>query len=374
MATIKISEDSDKLYNAMLLAAEKSADGFRKVFFQADLQTLADDAAKTVAELMILIQELVNHSLLRTLRLERAICWSCRPRKAAEAIRVLSPTEKVIYTAIEEAHTKGTWIKDLKKKTNLQKECDVALRKLESQNLVKSIRNVKAPLQKTYMLYHLVPSDDVTGGSFFDAGDLDESLIEELSNLIVFHVKQESWVDAKIRKPRRAASPVDVDAGADGRPAKRRRHTADIEDIAPPSKTKHRSARPDPETDIEVVQIPYQAYTRAYPTTEHIMNFIKTSAALRQSKADQITLAEVQSVIDILVWDDKLEKIGDGYRTVRGVSFRVPGMVQADDEEDEVGNGLTQAPCGRCPVFDLCTSDGPVNPESCVYWAEWLGK
>ena len=35
--------------------------------------------------------------------------------------------------------------------------------------------------------------------------------------------------------------------------------------------------------------------------------------------------------------------------------------------------GLAQAPCGRCPVFDFCKSGGPVNPQECVYYGDWLG-
>merc|ERR1711939_943010 len=95
-------------------------------------------------------------------------------------------------------------------------------------------KNVRAPAQKTYMLFHLVPSDDVTGGSFFDAGDLDESLIEELSNLIIFHVRMQSWADTKPRKVRRETSPApaeDDPAASPNSSRKRKRPaTADIEE------------------------------------------------------------------------------------------------------------------------------------------------
>ncbi|KAF2765615.1 RNA polymerase Rpc34 [Teratosphaeria nubilosa] len=341
-------------------AAEQSDEKFQKVFFQQDLQTLADEAAKTLQQLMQLIQELTNHSLVRTLKQERALCWSTRPRKAAESIRVLSGAEKVVYTSIEDSHTKAIWMKELKRKTGMsnQKELDRCIQKLEGLRLIKSVRNIKAPAQRTYMLYHLVPGDDVTGGSFFDAGDLDESLIDELSNLIIFHVKQQSWAEAKTTK--------------------RKRHTThDIEDLGASHKPKHRSSRHDPETDVHTLQLPFQAYTRTYPTAETIHAFLTGSGSMRQSKADQLTVAEVQGVIDVLVWDEKLEKVGDGYRTVRGVKFRFPGTVMDDGEEDGgvgIGNGLTQAPCGRCPVFDLCTVGGPVNPGSCGYWKEWLER
>jgi len=36
-----------------------------------------------------------------------------------------------------------------------------------------------------------------------------------------------------------------------------------------------------------------------------------------------------------------------------------------------VALGWSQAPCGRCPVFDFCRDKGPTNPQECVYYEEW---
>ena len=52
-------------------------------------------------------------------------------------------------------------------------------------------------------------------------------------------------------------------------------------------------------------------------------------------------------------------------------------MDEEDSEEAEAmkrGNGLTEAPCGRCPVIDLCGKGGAINAASCVYYTEWLEK
>lgn len=34
--------------------------------------------------------------------------------------------------------------------------------------------------------------------------------------------------------------------------------------------------------------------------------------------------------------------------------------------------GLTETPCGRCPVFTFCKEDGPINPFNCEYFKTWL--
>ena len=367
-----LSEESENLYAALIAAAQASPEGLRKAFFQNDLQTTSNIASAN--ELMTLVAELSSHNLIRTLKSQGSLCWATRPRDAARAVSLLSGDEKLLYTNVEDTHVKGIWIKELKKRSgvpaaNVQK----LLNKLESSHLIKSIKNVRAPAQKTYMLYHLAPSDDVTGGSFFDAGDLDESLIEELSNLIIFHVRMQSWAEAKpAKRVKREAAPITIDVDdddEDDESRRKRRKTSAKNAVATGHATNH---------DIEdagVRQLAFPAYTRAYPTAAAIHSFITTTDAIRAAKAQQLSVAEIQGVIDVLVWDDKLEKVGAGYRTVRGVSFKPPGFGgdEEEEEEDGNGNGSTQVPCARCPVFDICEEGGPVNPGNCVYFDEWLG-
>jgi len=40
--------------------------------------------------------------------------------------------------------------------------------------------------------------------------------------------------------------------------------------------------------------------------------------------------------------------------------------------QERVALGWSQAPCGRCPVFDFCKEKGPVNPTECTYYEGWL--
>ena len=41
-------------------------------------------------------------------------------------------------------------------------------------------------------------------------------------------------------------------------------------------------------------------------------------------------------------------------------------------DPDESATVLSEAPCGRCPVFDLCEEGGPVAPSNCEYFNDWL--
>ncbi|KAF2168477.1 hypothetical protein M409DRAFT_21226 [Zasmidium cellare ATCC 36951] len=366
----EIANEADALYDQVNKSSLEEETGVRsKVFFQDELLKLAGvDNAKA---LMPLIQHLTNNGLFRTLRQAGKVGWSSRPREAARQIVTLDREDKQLYEIIEEAHTNGIWSRDLRKKTNMATNTVTkALNQMEKRNLIKSIKSVKNPAQRTYMLYHLVPSEDVTGNSFFDSGDLDESFRDELMNLIVFWVRTQSWSENKKKGKKGPVSPV---LTADEASSRKRKRAEDIEDAGP--HVYRRSAKPDPETDF--TQMVYRAGTHNYPTAEDIHKFLTESNAIKPTKAASLTVAEIQGCIDVLCWGEKLERVPNrdgiawGYRTVRGVSFRPPGTAM-DDYEDHPGTGLTQAPCGRCPVFDLCHENGPVNPQECVYFDQWL--
>lgn len=39
---------------------------------------------------------------------------------------------------------------------------------------------------------------------------------------------------------------------------------------------------------------------------------------------------------------------------------------------ESVPLGIIQAPCGKCPMFEFCQDDGPVNPVGCEYLEGWI--
>lgn len=367
----KIADDAERLYMAVATASVDHEGRRSKSFNQEALLGFAE--LDNTKELMPLIQHLANQNLFRTLKVAGKLGWSVRPREAAKQIATLDKEEKMIYEVVEEAHTNGVWTKDIKKRLALaQNTITKALTKMEKSRLIKGIKNVKSPAQRTYMLYHLQPSEDVIGNSFYDAGDLDESFRDELMNLIVFHIRGNSWIELKKKSHRHEPSSPTLHADDLDSANKKRKRTSDIEDIAQP--TKYRSLPFDPERDF--TQLVHKAGTHNYPTADETLEFLRSTQAIKPAKAALLTVQEIQGCIDVLCWDEKLEKVprrdglGWGYRTVRGVTYKQPEFVS--EYEYHPGTGFTQAPCGRCPVFDLCHEDGPVNPRECVYFEEWL--
>ncbi len=63
--------------------------------------------------------------------------------------------------------------------------------------------------------------------------------------------------------------------------------------------------------------------------------------------------AHIDSAITQLMGEDE-----DSYRLTTG---SIP-----DD------TAFTSIPCGKCPVFGECKEGGPISPQTCVYYQEWL--
>ena len=60
--------------------------------------------------------------------------------------------EKIVYDIIEESGNKGTWIRDIRLKSNLvQTQLNKVLKALESKKLIKAVKSVNATKKKVYM-------------------------------------------------------------------------------------------------------------------------------------------------------------------------------------------------------------------------------
>lgn len=284
-------------------------------------------------------------------------------------IRGLEEQELMVYQQIENSGTNGIWIKTIKQRTNIhQIAVTKCMKALEAKKLVKPVKSIKNPQQRIYMLAHLSPNEDVTGGPWFSDGELDVELIAITADAVVTFLERSSWKKVHIKREQRSPSPLSIEDPAIGKKRKRPAN-GDIEGIHPKSRGR---------IITEETQISYPPGYRNYPTVHAIKHFIEEAGFLKNS-AD-LTISDLQNLLDVLVFDDRIEKIGGGYRTVRGVYGAteamkniISGRNAADAvEEGDTGNGLSQAPCGRCPVFDLCEEDGPVNARNCEYFDTWL--
>ena len=103
---------------------------------------------------------------------------------------------------------------------------------------------------------------------------------------------------------------------------------------------------------------------------------------------------DVLSLLDRLIFEGKIKKILNpspkassssaviGY--IPGASSDSGGEWTENEEALDIWMYLatpstiqetepwTEMPCGKCPQFYFCTKDGPVNPNNCVYFQQYL--
>lgn len=206
--------------------------------------------------------------------------------------------------------------------------------------MIKPFKSMKYPSRKVFILAKLQPSEDVTGGPFYTDGALDTEFIRELSLWTERYVIGRSW----------GHPTSDANGKRKSHPKLGQKEAEELR--AEEMKTKATGR------DRTRGMLPMPHGYKGYPTNSEITEAMNASGI----SGVVMKTTEMQQLIDILCWDGRIEKIrgGKAYRAARTVAYG-QGI-----------NGLTEAPCGRCPVFELCEEDGPVNAVTCEYFQDWL--
>lgn len=258
-----------------------------------------------------------------------------------------------------------------------------ALKELETKRLISQFTTVENASKKMWIKAHIKPSARATGGPFYTDSYLDEPYIEELQRVVVQLVKQRgSYLSTGERASRASASsstsPILPKKGiikgsaSEAAANSSRKRTADAMDASndpaisqPPKAHKPSTTR----------RLPLPAGYNDYPTVDDLAASV---ASGHFAKGQALRAEHIQELVDVLVWEGRLEevKVGDriGYRVARVAKNSIAPAVKLDAEDywEPRGNGLTTAPCGRCPVFELCEEGGPVWAGGCEYFDQWL--
>jgi len=218
--------------------------------------------------------------------------------------------EKIVFRIIEEAGNKGTWIRDIRIKSNLgQVQLNRVLKSLENKKHIKAVKSVNATRKKVYMLYDLQPDRSVTGGAWYTDQEFESEFVEILNQ------QSYNYLYDKLEKSRESAN-------ASG---------------------------------------PMAARNMSMATSKEVAKFISD---LGISKIE-LKHEDIESILDTLIFDGKVEKTT---RTQEGTEVKFYRAV----ESLLPNTGLVRIPCGVCPVIKNCNDVGAVNPIKCQYLTEWL--
>lgn len=319
-------------------------------------------------------------------------------------LRDLTQHERMVYERVEQAHTDGIWQRAIQARLNMhQTVCTRIIKDLKKKHLIKEFTGNRTAgvAKKMLILDHLEPSDDNTGGAFYSDGELDIGLVEAVSYSVVRFVEKMSWTEqpgALPHKKRKREEDVQGTAAADhtnkkvksskgtssapDTHASRQHHDGtETHETDPPRYKPHLSA-----TSLKPL-IPHPPGYAAYPTTAEICAHVRDIGVLTKALSLKFKDSDFKSVLEMLAYDGRIERVGnespgedapDRWRSVRksfeewGGMPTWPAFAPQREGKGGVGNGVSEAPCGRCPVFDLCEPGGPVNPEGCKYFDEWL--
>lgn len=381
----KLSVMKDALYDQCVATDDEG-----HLFTQEEL--ISFGITENVHTLLAILQSLSNEKLLIPMtRPGGGYAWRYRSVADAEKYKHLNREQAMVYEMIDDAGADGIWSRTLKARLGMHDSVlKQHLKFLESKAFIKDMKSVEHPNKKMYIKASLRPSDKATGGPWYTDSNLDEAFISELLKVVFDYITKESTyrsvhVGRKEKQPKKGIIKGDPAAAAKGK----KRTAEDIStDDPPPAKEKSttRHHREPKRTQL----LPLPAGYNNYPTVRQIAELISTSGITNNTT---LTIADVQQLVDVLVYDGLVEPIRvgktKGYRTVRPARvdptpltalMRDHSMdedmleLQATDMGAEpMRNGLTEAPCGRCPVFELCEEGGSVSPSNCVYFQRWLG-
>lgn len=331
----------DELYDK---CAERPKD---TTFFQRDLSNM--QVAESMGELLKMVQDLVDRHLMKPMTLDGENCWKLRSRPDAEKLRRLTANERNLYNHIDQMQNEGIWSKALRARTNVtQQVLTKCLKSLESKDLIKSVSSVKNPSRKMYLLKHLEASEDIAGGPWQSNGDFDMGLIEVATNVMTQYVSQQTLI--KVSSNWNDYAPTDRAAAIAKKKAEV--HAArDIED-APPARLYRPPMQPSPSHFVH-------RNNAHYPTAASAAEYLNSLNLIKEKKVRE---SDMEQLLEMMVLDGRLEKANQtSYRSVLAAT------------DTKVFNGFVDAPCGNCPVFDLCIDEGEISAKTCTYFGEWLG-
>ncbi|KAI1500232.1 DNA-directed RNA polymerase III subunit RPC6 [Biscogniauxia marginata] len=372
-----MDDDTSGLKTLLYSTCEEAANGIPdKLFTQEDLMALDVIPPKDVKKLLKIIQLLTDERLFAPVYMPSGLAWRLRPEAEAAKYKLLTTSDQVMaYEIIDNAGAEGAWQQDIKRRLNVQDHAlRKALKELEAKRLVVQFTTVENTSKKMWIKANIKPSSRATGGPWYTDQFLDEAFIEALQGVVMSFIKNRGSYLSKGERQHRSVSPVlpkkgVINGAASDAAAKSKKRAAD-------AISKDDGAAKMPVSKARrTVRLPLPAGYTEYATTEEITAGIQ---AAEVAKGQPLKKEHVQELIDVLVWDNRVEEINMGhqigYRAVR-VAKQHPSLDSkpgSDDFWEPRSNGLTTVPCGRCPVFDLCEEGGPVWTGGCEYFDHWL--
>ncbi|KAG8741820.1 34-kDa subunit of RNA polymerase III (C) [Ceratobasidium sp. 414] len=134
------------------------------------------------------------HSLLKVLKDSKGVLsYKAVDKAGAKVLGLMDAEESIVYKKIQEAKNEGIWTKHLKSTELHQSIITRVLKSLEKKGLIKSIKSVKHPTRKIYILANLQPSVEVSGGPWYNNSEFETEFVQTLCNVCLNFIQKRSF-------------------------------------------------------------------------------------------------------------------------------------------------------------------------------------
>ncbi|KAF4939134.1 DNA-directed RNA polymerase III subunit RPC6 [Colletotrichum fructicola] len=389
-ATTSSTDSKLEVWKETLYDAFQKAGDENHLFSQYDILDFEVIPNRDTVTLLKVLQSLTNDRLLIAVSSQTGLAWRWRSVEDAEKYKLCSTDEqRMVYGAIDEAGGDGIWSKTIQHRLNMHDSVlKTAFKQLQGKGLIAPFKNVEHPNKRMFIKASMRPSERATGGPWFTDSAFDEAFIEDLQRVIFDQIKRKSTYHSTGASSSSSATRTAVPkkgvlkGGLENKGKKRSAGEisgGDSDDkTAAASSSSPAVQQPPPKREPALLPLP--AGFKEYPTVREIARFISQTGITTDTILGE---EDVQKLIDVLVFDGLVEPVRvagrTGYRVCRAPRQSLQGWAgRQEGGADEGGpephvNGFTEAPCGRCPVFELCEEGGPVSASNCVYFQRWLG-
>ncbi|XP_054707430.1 DNA-directed RNA polymerase III subunit RPC6-like [Uloborus diversus] len=261
----------------------------------------------STAQLVEILNKLISQDKIQILSKGKQLVYMLKDQKATKKCSSTDVEENLVFQAVERAGNNGVSSKDLKFSCNLpQAQITKILKGLEGKKLIKCV--VSTSKKKVFMLFDLEPSHSITGGTFYSGQEFESEFVDVLSEQCYRYLLQNKTVAEKLTDP-----------------------------------ISQRNA--------------------SFKSSKDICTYIN---GLKISKV-QLSVQDIETVLEALIYDAKLEKSITMNTPAKGSEnlYRVTKPLVSSV-------GLMRMPCGVCHVFKDCHKGGIISPSTCVYMKEWL--
>ncbi|CAE6506181.1 unnamed protein product [Rhizoctonia solani] len=146
------------------------------------------------ADMAAAVNGLLKKSLLKIMKDSKGVLSYKAVEKAdAKIVGLMDADESIVYKKIQEAKNEGIWTKHLKSTELHQSIITRALKSLEKKGLVKSIKSVKHPTRKIYILANLQPSVEVSGGPWYNNSEFETEFVKTLCDACLNFIQKRSY-------------------------------------------------------------------------------------------------------------------------------------------------------------------------------------